>query len=195
MGGRGSNSGLKNSNSHLGRRGKPKDMDTALAATNPHYREGKEWQQNCQRCVFAYEMQRRGYDVEAMPRIFDGTDELPYAHAKGGWMNVMEGAKMVDMPSRKTLDKMLEQMSEWGDGARAIVNVTWKGERSGHVFIAEHHDIATSFLDPQTGRYVDVNSYLSAAIKGRTKLVRIDNLKPTALIEKCVRKRGTTNDK
>ena len=88
-------------------------------------------------------MQRRGYDVEALPRIFDGTDRLPYMYDKNGWLAVMDGAKAVDFPSRNTIQKMADQMANWGDGARAIVRVQWKGGRSGHVFMAEQ----------QKGRY------------------------------------------
>jgi hypothetical protein len=164
-------------------------MDEAITVSNPHYSEGREYQYNCQRCVFAYEMQRRGYDVEAMPRIFDGSDTLPYAASSQGWPKVMEGAQLVSMPSRNTINKMLDQMNDWGDGARAVVKVTWKGGRSGHVFIAEQQGTGTIFLDPQTGRYVDVKAYLDQAIKGKTQLMRVDNLKPSALIEKCVRPR------
>lgn len=160
-----------------------------MTGANPHYREGREWQFNCQRCVYAYEMQRRGYDVEAMPRIFDGTDTLPYANSAQGWTKVMDGAQLVSMPSRSTAQKMADQMAAWGDGERAIVRVVWKGGRSGHVFIAEQQRGGTVFLDPQTGKYVDVHGYLDQAIKGRTQLMRVDHLKPTALIEKCVRPR------
>lgn len=136
-----------------------------------------------------YEMQRRGYDVEALPRIFDGTDRLPYMYDKNGWLAVMDGAKAVDFPSRNTIQKMADQMANWGDGARAIVRVQWKGGRSGHVFMAEQQKGGTVFMDPQTGRYVDIHVYMDQAVKGATKLVRIDNLKPTALLEKCVKKR------
>ena len=124
MGGRG---GSYSRSGFLGPRGKQKTVDEALAGSNPHYREGREWQQNCQRCIYAYEMQRRGYDVEALPRIFDGTDRLPYMYDKNGWLAVMDGAKAVDFPSRNTIQKMADQMANWGDGARAIVRVQWKG--------------------------------------------------------------------
>lgn len=90
MGGRG---GSYSRSGFLGPRGKQKTVDEALAGSNPHYREGREWQQNCQRCIYAYEMQRRGYDVEALPRIFDGTDRLPHMYDKNGWLAVMDGAK------------------------------------------------------------------------------------------------------
>lgn len=134
MGGRG---GSYSRSGFLGPHGKQKTVEEALAGANPHYREGREWQQNCQRCIYAYEMQRRGYDVEALPRIFDGTDRLPYMYDKNGWLAVMDGAKAVDFPSRNTIQKMADQMANWGDGARAIVRVQWKGGRSGHVFMAE----------------------------------------------------------
>lgn len=162
-----------------------------MAGTNPHFSEGKEWRQNCQRCIYAYEMQRRGYEVEAKPRIFDGTDRLPYMYDQNGWTKVMEGATLVDMPSRNTVNKMLDQMYKWGDGARAVVRVAWKGRRSGHVFIAEQEGMGTVFVDPQTGNYVDIDFYMNNAIKGETKLMRIDNLKPGPLLEKCVKRKGS----
>jgi len=191
MGGRGSNSGFsKGSFAFLGKQHKAATIDEALKNTNPHYYEGKEWQYNCQRCIFAYEMQRRGYDVEALPRIFDGSDTLPYMYHSQGWLNVMESAQPVNMPSRNTIGRMAAQMYDWGEGARAIVKVTWKGGKSGHVFIAEQNGGGTFFVDPQTGRYIDVQSYMDQAIKGKTVLVRVDNLKPTTLLEKCVKRRA-----
>lgn len=190
MGGRGSNSGFNSAiSAALGHKGKPVSMDDAMARVNPHYKEGKKWQENCQRCVFAYEMARRGYDVEALPRLYDGTDKLPYMYSSEGWPKVMEGAKLVDFPSHNTVKHMLDQMADWGDGARAVVRVLWKGGHSGHVFIAEQKGNGTIFLDPQSGHYVDIDKYMGAAIKGKTKLMRVDDLKPSQLITKCVQKR------
>ena len=44
-----------------------------LKDINPNYNEGTIWQENCQRCVPAYEMRRRGYDVtaESCPKYGD----------------------------------------------------------------------------------------------------------------------------
>ena len=92
MGGRG---GSYSRSGFLGPRGKQKTVDEALAGSNPHYREGREWQQNCQRCIYAYEMQRRGYDVEALPRIFDGTDRLPYMYDKTAGLQLWTAQKLL----------------------------------------------------------------------------------------------------
>ena len=56
--------------------------------------------------------------------------------------------------------------------------------------MAEQQKGGTVFMDPQTGCYVDIHTYMDRAVKGATKLVRSDNLKPpTALLKKCVKKR------
>lgn len=186
MGGRG---GSYEKNSFLGRKGKQADIWSAMKDTNPHFYEDKKWQYNCQRCVFAYEMQRRGYDVEAKPRIFDGTDMLPYGDSPNGWKHVLNGMEQVNMPSRNTIAKMDEQMAKWGNGARAIVRVTWKGNRSGHVFVAEQINGQTHYIDPQVGRYINIKHYMDEAIKGKTELLRMDKATPTQLLEKAVQRR------
>lgn len=186
MGGRGAS---YSGHGFLGLRGKSKSVDQALKDTNPHFYEGREWQRNCQRCVFAYEMQRRGYDVEALPRIFDGTDRLPRGDSPGGWKQVMSGMEQVDMPARNTIAKMDAQMAKWGDGARAIVRVKWKGGRGGHVFMAEQINGVTHYIDPQVGKAISIDHYMEQAIKGKTQLLRVDKATPTDLLEKCVKRR------
>ena len=98
MGGRG---GSYSRSGFLGPRGKQKTVDEALAGSNPHYREGREWQQNCQRCIYAYEMQRRGYDVEALPRIFDGFQLTPLREGRraGGERYVYGGCISTHAPA------------------------------------------------------------------------------------------------
>ena len=187
MGGRGgsfSRSGPPGPSGAFGPRGKGKTIDEALKDTNPNYGKGREWQTNCQRCVYAYEMGRRGYDVEAEPRILKGKDDVA-----SNWRNIMENQTWEKMPSRNTAQKISDTMSGYGDGARAVVYVVWKGARSSHVFMAEQHGGKTQYMDPQTGKHVDINNYLNSAIKGRTEISRIDHLKPTNYIKGCAKRR------
>ena len=93
------------------------------------------------------------------------------------------------MPSRNTIAKMDEQMAKWGNGARAIVRVAWKGNRSGHVFVAEQINGQTHYIDPQVGRYINIKHYMDEAIKGKTELLRMDKATPTQLLEKAVQRR------
>ena len=158
-----------------------------MKATNPKFSTGKkEYTHNCQRCVSTYEARRRGYDVTAKPRIFDGTDTLPYMTHQKGWAAVYKDYELVKCSSNtgvNTGKKVIEQMEKWGNGSRAIVRVQWKSG-GGHVFIAEQVDGKTIFIDPQTNKN-DVEWYFNSAKKTETYVMRIDNLEFTDLIKEC----------
>ena len=165
-----------------------------LKATNPHYREGRQWQINCQRCVGAYEMRRRGYDVTARPRpMIDGapdySDELPNRLSDNGWPHMFENPELeavAGTTGNAIRNRISQRLREYGDGARVIVRVRWKGRNSGgHVFIAEQDGEETRYIDPQTGSS-DCSSYLDRVRKGETYILRVDDNETTSLIEKAV---------
>ena len=53
-----------NEDNTLGRKGTDVVASVAMDSVNPNYDKGTRWQENCQRCVWAYEFQRRGYNVD-----------------------------------------------------------------------------------------------------------------------------------
>lgn len=177
MGGRGSSFGSDT----LGKKGRPLTIAQALKNINPHYHEGRQWQINCQRCVYAYEMARRGYDVEALPY----KDDL----ATRAWQNIMKNQSWETLGSRNTISQLESKMQNWGEGSRAVIYVVWKGGRSSHVFNAERVNGKTVYVDAQTGKMVDINSYMESAIKGKTMISRVDHLEPSNLITECVQRR------
>ena len=168
----------------------PSSISEALKISNPNYYTGEpKWRRNCQRCVFAYEMNRRGFDVEAKPRILDGFDSLPKMDHPKGWSHVMKGATLLTpSPDGQNVKKSIEsQMKSWGDGARAVVRVRWDTGK-GHVFVAEQMGGKTYFVDPQSGKK-SCGHYFSKIIGSETRLMRMDNLEPTELIAECVKAR------
>lgn len=149
-----------------------------LRATNPQYgTERKEWTENCQRCVPAYEFRRRGYQVKAKPRapMADYLARHPF--------DVWENPQVISCRGSGR-EEIAMQMSRWGDGARAQVTVIWDKVSSGHTFMAEQRGGETYFYDPQSGEN-QVDYYFSYVRQGKTQMVRVDNLKPTEYIEKC----------
>lgn len=164
---------------YAGVRGQPIDVDPAAKDANPNFDKGKEYRENCQRCIWAYELRRRGYDVEAKPVTQSINDP---SHRKI-WTTFMQGgspASLVNTPTQKAVEK---QMAAWGEGARAVVNITYKGGRYGHVFIAERRNGQTLFIEPQAYKYQKPSTgYLSALsshiVMSRTNLMRIDNMQP-----------------
>ena len=136
----------------------------ASAGTNPHYNPKYEaYSSNCQRCVLTYEARRRGYDVTALP-TYSG-DLLPYGR---DYLKGLSNPKTVN--TGKSVMKIRKEMQSYGDGARAIVQVT-KG-REGHVFIAENKGGKIIYIDPQiNSRYIK----LSLREVSNSAITRIDN--------------------
>lgn len=190
FGGRGaSSSSGKGGSPVLGKQRKEKTPAEALANTNPNYGKGKEWGVNCQRCVYAYELQRQGYDVEAKPRVMSGNDPM----MNGNWMRGFENQTWErNLGTRSTTveKNIVSNMQGWGDGSRAIVYVAWKGG-SAHVFNVENVGGKVSIFDGQTGKSHTLSEYLSLAKPSYTMISRVDNLKPNeSVLQYAVKKKG-----
>lgn len=170
----------------------PDNIPRALAGANPRYGDNWRWTNNCQRCIAAYEMRRRGFDVEALP--FPGnTDDLQYHTKRNGWPSLFSrGVTDLEPISGASPAEQLRdiesRMAGYGDGARAVIRVKWRNEDRGHVFIAEQVDGETRFVDPQTGS-IDCSSHLGGAQPGYTRILRIDDARLSPLIGKAVRNR------
>lgn len=170
----------------LGKKGKPIRIADAVKGANPHFNtEYSEYSMNCQRCVVAYELRRRGYNVEAAP-TYKG-DRLPYeAHQnKDGtsnsyWMGAFKGARSehVGAARNSTVRKNIEaKMRSYGSGSRATIMVQWQASRHGHVFNVENVNGKMHYVDAQSGKPVKIGSYLAASRPMKTQIVRTDTLK------------------
>lgn len=152
-----------------------------LQATNPNFAPNTPWSINCQRCVPAYEMRRRGYDVTALPKpSASGTSDLSY-HPFAVW----ENPSVLNTTGNGRND-IENQMAQWGNGARAQITVLWDTGDGGHTFIAEQENGRTRFIDPQTGAE-NVSWYFDQVEQGETRFCRIDNLNTTNRINECCR--------
>ncbi len=165
-------------------------IDDNVRDTNPAFKKGPEYQQNCQRCVAAYEMRRRGYDVIAKPAVVDEKGELS---AKDPlyrlWPNIFKNARFSHCRgSDGGKAEILRRMSFWGDGAVAEVCIQ-RDASHAHVFIAQNVGGKIRFIDPQTGS-IDCSESFTKAQNGATIIARIDNLEATELVEKCIKNRG-----
>ena len=145
-------------------------LKACLEGTNPHFDDGPEWQNNCQRCVVAYRMRRLGYAVQAT--ACEVTAEGTPSSTDWGilhWREAFKGAKEILCAGKSEATAIAEQ---WGDGGCGFVYVDW-GDGHGHAFIAENIKGVVHFMDPQTGDF-DVSRYFGKAVPGRTSIMRID---------------------
>lgn len=146
----------------------------ALAGANPNYEKGKEYQYNCQRCVIAYEMRRRGYAVSAKPRELTASGGLAIDPFPYSWMEAFVSTPL-QCGNGTGLNEIKTHMESWGLSSRAIIFIQWEGEpATTHVFIAENLRHGVRFLDPQTGEW-DVHRYFDSVKPGKTAIMRIDD--------------------
>lgn len=121
--------------------------------------DGERFQVNCQRCIVAYEMQRRGYDVSATPKpksigqdpvrfgrevFYDYfTGKNPTFH--GGFGNRADKR----LANKKQLEEAL--LSALSDGGRVAIFWKWPNVKAGHTIVAERQGNKIIYADPQTG--------------------------------------------
>lgn len=176
----------------LGPCGPERTAQEALALSNPHYSESDEYQRNCQRCIWAFELLRRGYSVEAKSvNSCDG-----YSGSIADIRRLWFSAKNARPEQYIRLDQMHERvddqfaiverkMKEWGEGSRAIIGNRWKGGQ-GHVWNVEYSGGKIHYYDGQIGKEVNVKLY-NHLTKRLDILARVDDLEVPDDILKAVR--------
>ena len=149
-----------------------------LSQTNPNYDKGEKFQFNCQRCVPAYEMRRRGYNVTAKP-LPCNDDIYQYEHLSM-WDNPQE-----IKCSGSGLKDIKQYMKSWGDGSRAEISIDFKDLDYSHLIVAEQRAGKTIFVDPQNNEILD-DSFFKTVKSNETSICRLDNLKPNRRIFDCM---------
>lgn len=174
----------------LGAKGKPMSTYNAIMKANPFFDStysSEEYNANCQRAVVATEARFRGYDVIAQP-TYDG-DTMPRG---GEWKQSFKDAKTdyVGKTTANATQKAVEsQMAQYGNGARAVMAVQWKGKGAeGHVLnVVQGKDGKTHYYDGQVGAKYNPKDLFSAIRTKDTQLVRVDNLDFGAKAREAVR--------
>jgi len=176
---------------------------------NPMFLSGlDEYTCNCQSCVVANELRRRGYDVEAKPNyaiphspqfILSFDTRSIWVDRKTGLPPVAERISLRGIDDVELANAIMDKIKTQG---RYNLSVTWEkpnknGEKYGHVFTIERKRNGTIFAyDPQTGEMDRVDyslllEYLLQVDRSRSVvLYRIDNCDVnTQYLDKIVKKK------
>ena len=167
--------------------------EKSLAAVNPHFAEGYKWQNNCQRCVVAWELRQRGYDVTAMPfAAHDGIGDNGTKCWKldaPNWFNDSE-TRLFGGSRMGIKHGIKNEFDKWGNGSRAIVRVKWNEDNGGcgHFFSARREGDKIIYEDPQSGTVRDIAETLKncSPLYGDTWIMRVDDRKLTDLVKEAV---------
>lgn len=175
----------------IGAKGEKISPAEALRNVNPDRRaidgmDYEDYTSNCQRCVIAYELNRRGYKVEA-----EATYEHDTYPSMRRYLKAFKGAKTQDVGATtiKKLDSNVEKtIKEWGNNSRGIVHVTGNG--GGHVFNVEYSGGKIRYYDAQTGVKYDPKRVWNNVNKKTVALTRVDNLALADDVRYLVRKQN-----
>lgn len=170
-----------------------------IKVTNPRFDFGREYQVNCQRVAVAYELRRRGYDVEALPNRKEAGDKqyrLPdledvWRTPTGGKRSFTEikrpGAdvlKAKGYPATFTgqfayrNDQVRAKVASWPPGARGWVVANWQagGAHIWNVEIGSNGEVI--WLDAQPGRQLDKDGAAHLDRARDVWIMRVDDLVP-----------------
>lgn len=105
----------------------PAEISDCLNGLNPGFSTRlPAYTDNCQRCVVAYEVRRRGYSTTAKPHLYHQIDPLFFSDFHTGWPAVFE-KQMVRNCSARTPEQVEQritfQMQIFGNHSRAIIKV------------------------------------------------------------------------
>lgn len=172
---------------------------------NIGYGKGREFSVNCQSCVVANELRRRGYDVTALPNL-KKAGNIPYElSGKTNWawidpetMQTPEkkqaGGQYVsglDIKS-KTLTQLNKELNELTkEAGRYHIDFMWKDGKGGHIITVDRLENGSiRIYDPQIGRLGDwkvISKDIS--LKYGVNVLRVDNLLVnTDIIDRVVKK-------
>lgn len=173
---------------------------------NINYGKDRGYGINCQSCVVANELRRRGFNVTALPNTRGDCipSKLSY-RTEWAWIDPVTGLtpkktkcggiKTVDSWGRiksKTIKELSAELSEAiKEVGRYHIDFAWKGGRSGHIITLEKLESGKVRLyDPQPGRLVlwqDLKKQVS--LRHGVNVLRVDNLLVnTDIIDGVVRK-------
>jgi len=186
----------------IGAKGAPKSLGDAVVETNPHHSYSyREFSENCQRCVVAYEMRRRGYDVEALP-TYQGDRLGAISFVKDGiyhaqWRGAFQHAKTESVAAegnnaaaeKQVMKNISDKMHQYGDGSRAVIQILYRGG-GGHVFNVENHGGRIVYVEAQTGKVKDMAFTMKSVKTESVNIVRVDNLRPSDRMRNFVKRKN-----
>ncbi len=147
---------------------------------------------NCQSCVVANELRRRGYDVTALPNLQEKGNipfELSYK-TEWAWIDnntqktptkvnvgrtIDRRGRIIAKPYKETMNDLMNVMKEPG---RYHVNFAWK-KGNGHIITFDRFESGKiKWYDPQTGKvdFFNKDYYDRIKVSSGIHILRVDNL-------------------
>jgi len=175
---------------------------------NPKFNDKTyDYSMNCSFCTAAYDLRKRGYDVEANPistvEAYTIDDICSWYKGAKSVSNVdVRNAHYATIKSRDDVlskkELLIKSLESNGDGARGHLGLIW-ANGGGHDVVWEVENGEVVIRDCQNGKIVDITEGATGiiinmegyepALISSYDYVRVDNLEPTEEILRTVRNR------
>lgn len=164
-----------------------RNIEQIVKKVNPNFLKGSEYQNNCGYCSVTYDAIRRGFNVEANPKMCLSVSE---------WKQMWKEFEPITVQAKRkksALEEIKKEVVSWGNGSRGTIFVQWDGRTIGHFFNIENENGVVRFIDGQNGSsnceeyFEDVKP--SSIIYGRT-----DNLALTEKTFEAMKKGSDENE-
>lgn len=162
---------------------------------NPAYK--KKYTINCQSCVVAHELRRRGFDVQAIGTTPNSIPAILSRHTELAWLDAdgkTPTSTSVSWAWQSDKDAMAKSMvANLETATKAVgryhLKWTWATGSSGHIITCERlKDGTLRIYDPQCGQIItDFATYGKRFEHGTLKILRVDNLRFNPLYAGCLK--------
>ena len=155
------------------------DRGRAIAESNVYPRTNKKYHINCQSCVVAYELRRRGYDVSAQGNTPGSLPQKLSRHTEMIWRD--KGGNIPKSELTGGIDMLTRFEALTKAPGRYHIKWQWARQMSGHIIVCERFKDGTLLVfDPQNGKIItDFAKYSKdfSTMMGGISVLRVDNLK------------------
>lgn len=182
---------------------------------NPNYLKDRSYRVNCQTCVVANELRRRGFNLEALANTKGSALETLSYHTESAWVDAagniptsnVSGLRKVKRKrwdgteyetwektckNRKQMVAALE--SDITEDGRYHIKWTWAKGNCGHIITVERVGGKFRYYDPQNGKVItDFVGYIDGIkTAGGIRWLRVDTLRVNPNIAKKILTKPTT---
>ena len=144
------------------------------------------YKNNCISCALAYDLRRRGYDVESVgvdtTKVTNGSLPVQLGFYKGEKLEVFDVSDDPNVVTRQFTKKLIGH----GNDSRGMLRIRWKNG-DGHTVVWEVNDDFVIIRDPQNNTIVDLSNYMKRA--KTLYYFRTDNLELTKKVCRLVQNR------
>lgn len=130
---------------------------------------------NCAYCSVAYDLRRRGYDVEAVE--YESVLNRYNMYTLYG----LSTSEISDLKNYSDASDLARELEKYGEGARGVIGLTWKTGNTGHAVNWEVINGTAYLIDSQNGFMAPIadggRRYIDRA--KRTDFIRTDNVEPS----------------